>query len=70
MYLEDTNKNLIDKFEAEYFSDIFGPSFKETNKITIEPLIRLEATLTYAIKKLMRYPQISSLEFFKILSEI
>lgn len=28
MYLEDTNKEFIDKFEAEYFSDIFGPTFK------------------------------------------
>lgn len=41
MYLEDTNKDFIEKFQAEYFSDIFGPSFKETNKITIEPLIKL-----------------------------
>lgn len=70
MYLEDTNKTFIDKFEAEYFSDIFGPSFKEINKVTIEPLIHLESTLTYALKKLARSPQINHLEFFKILGEI
>ncbi len=61
MYLEDTNKSFIDKFEAEYFSDIFGPTFKEINKVTIEPLIHLESTLTYALKKLARSPQINHL---------
>ena len=70
MYLEDTNQPFIDKFEAEYFADIFGPSFKEINKVTIEPLIRLESTLTYALKKLARSPHINHLEFFKILGEI
>ena len=67
MYLEDTNQPFIDKFEAEYFADIFGASFKEINKVTIEPLIRLESTLTYALKKLARSPHINHLEFFKIL---
>jgi hypothetical protein len=56
MYLEDTNQSFIDKFEAEYFADIFGSSFKEINKVTIEPLIHLESTLTYALKKLARSP--------------
>lgn len=70
MYLEDTNQSFIDKFEAEYFADIFGASFKEINKVTIEPLIHLQSTLTYALKKLARSPHINHLEFFKILGEI
>jgi hypothetical protein len=60
MYLSGTDKNLIDKFEAEYFGDIYGSAFKEVNKFTIEPLIRLEANISNAIKKLMKYPQINS----------
>jgi hypothetical protein len=35
MYLSGTDKNLIDKFEAEYFGDIYGSAFKEVNKFTI-----------------------------------
>ena len=70
MYLEGTDSKFIDKFEAEYFGDIFGSSFKETNKVTIQPLVHLESTLTYAMKKLMRHATISSTEFFKVLSEI
>jgi hypothetical protein len=64
MFLHETNEHLINKFEIEYFSDIYGQSFKEINKVTIEPLLRFEALLTYNFKNIMRYPQIPSLSFF------
>ena len=41
MFLSDTNEELIKKFEIEYFSSVYGKSFKEINKVTIEPLLRL-----------------------------
>lgn len=70
MFLHETNENLINKFEIEYFSDIYGQSFKEINKVTIEPLLRFEALLTYNLKNIMRYPQIPSLSFFEIFAAI
>ena len=64
MFLHETNEHLINKFEIEYFADIYGQSFKEINKVTIEPLLRFEALLTYNLKNIMRYPQMPSLSFF------
>ncbi len=61
---------MINKFEVEYFSDIYGQSFKEINKVTIEPLLRFEALLTYNLKNIMRYPQMSTHNFFEIFSAI
>ncbi len=40
-YMQETNPDLIEKFEAEYFENIYGKAFKEINKVTIEPLIKL-----------------------------
>lgn len=40
MYLSETNEDLIKKLEVEYFSDVYGNSFKQINKITLEPLLR------------------------------
>jgi hypothetical protein len=34
-FLSDTNEQLIKKFEIEYFSSVYGKSFKEINKVTI-----------------------------------
>lgn len=39
--MQGTNPKLIEKFEAEYFENIYGRAFKEINKVTIEPLIKL-----------------------------
>lgn len=70
MFLRETNELLINKFEIEYFSDIYGQSFKEINKVTIEPLLRVEALLTYNLRNIMRYPQMSNRDFFEIFSMI
>lgn len=61
---------MIKKFEIEYFSSVYGKSFKEINKVTIEPLMRLESRLTYCLRNALRYQQIPDLEFFTILSTI
>lgn len=70
MYLTGTNESLINKFEVEYFSDIYGYSFKEINKLSLEPLLRYEATLTYCLRNICRYPQIDNTEFFEMLTHI
>ena len=70
MFLSDTNEDLIKKFEVEYFSSVYGKSFKEINKVTIEPLLRLESRLTYCLRNALRYFQIHDVDFFTILSTI
>jgi len=40
LFLSDTNEDLIKKFEIEYFSDLYGYSFKHINKMTLEPLLK------------------------------
>jgi len=35
MFLSETNEDLIKKFEVEYFSDLYGYSFKQINKMTL-----------------------------------
>lgn len=35
VYLNNTNKALIEKFHVEYFSDIYGNSFKELSRVTL-----------------------------------
>jgi hypothetical protein len=69
-YLQGTHPKLIQKFEAEYFGNIYGKAFKEINKVTIEPLIKLESTMIYALKNICRFPHISTLEFFRILAKV
>lgn len=32
VYLNDTNEDLIQKFQFEYFADIYGNSFKEMSR--------------------------------------
>ncbi len=39
-YLSETNEALIKKLEVEYFSDVYGNSFKRINKVTLEPLLK------------------------------
>lgn len=41
LFTSDVNRDLIKKFEAEYFSEIYGHSYKRINKMTMEPLLRL-----------------------------
>ena len=60
LFLSNTNEDLIKKFECEYFSDLYGYSFKRINKITLQPLLKFEATLTYSLRNIMRYPQINT----------
>lgn len=35
VYLSNTNQALIDKFQIEYFSDIYGNSFKELSRVAL-----------------------------------
>ena len=35
MYLSETNEDLVRKLEVEYFSDVYGNSFKQINKVTL-----------------------------------
>ncbi len=60
MFLADTNEYLIKIFEKLFFSDLYVYSFKQINKMTLEPLLKLEATLTYSLRNIMRYPQINN----------
>lgn len=41
MFLDGTNEVLINKFETEYFSNLYGSSYRQINKITLEPLLKL-----------------------------
>lgn len=70
LFLSGTNEDLIKKFEIEYFSDLYGYSYKYINKMTLEPLLKLEATLTYSLRNIMRYPQIDTTEFFEMMTHI
>lgn len=70
VFLAGTNEELIKKFEVEYFSDVYGYSFKRINKLTLQPLLRVEASLTYTLRNVMRYPQIKTTQFFEILTNI
>lgn len=70
LFLAGTNEDLIKKFETEYFSDVYGHSYKRINKLTLEPLLRCEATLTYSLRNILRYPQIDMTEFFEMLTHI
>lgn len=38
--------------------------------MTLEPLLKLEASLTYSLKNIMRYPQIDNYEFFEMITTI
>jgi hypothetical protein len=38
--------------------------------MTLEPLLKLEATLTYSLRNIMRYPQINNTEFFEMITHI
>lgn len=58
--MQGTNPKLIEKFEAEYFENIYGKAFKEINKVTIEPLIKLEAKVIYGLKNICRYPHLAN----------
>lgn len=40
VFLSNTNEELIQKFQIEYFSNIYGNSFKEMSRVTIEPILR------------------------------
>lgn len=35
MYLSETNEDLVRKLEVEYFSEVYGNSFKQINKVTL-----------------------------------
>jgi hypothetical protein len=70
MYLAETNEFLVKKFEIEYFADVYGNSFRQINKITLEPLLKFEASLTYALWNLLRYEQIDSHDFFHLLTHV
>lgn len=70
LFLSETNEYLIQKFESEYFSDLYGQSFSSINKMTLEPLLKIEATLAYSLRNILRYPQIDKLCFFEMLTNI
>ena len=40
LFLADVSEDFISKLEIEYFSDLYGYSFKYINKITLEPLLK------------------------------
>jgi hypothetical protein len=56
MYLSETNEDLVRKLEVEYFSDVYGNSFKQINKVTLEPLLKVEASLTHLLWNILSYP--------------
>lgn len=70
VYLNDTNEDLIQKFQFEYFSDIYGNSFKEMSRTVLEPILRHEALLMDSLAKVLRYPSIKIDDFFHILATI
>lgn len=70
MYLSETNEALIKKLEVEYFSDVYGNSFKRINKVTLEPLLKFEASLTYSLWNILSYPQIEEDDFFHLITHI
>ena len=68
--MSDTNEELVKKYQVEYFSDMYGKKFKEINRLTLKPLLKVEATLTYTLRNILRYPQIGTLEFLEMLTHI
>lgn len=38
--------------------------------MTLQPLFKLEATLTYSLRNILRYPQIDNTEFFEMFTHI
>lgn len=58
MYLSETNEDLIRKLEVEYFSDVYGNTFKQINKVSLGPLLKVEASLTYTLWNILSYSQI------------
>ncbi len=38
--------------------------------MTLEPLLKVEATLTYTLRNILRYPQIDNIEFFQLFTHI
>lgn len=69
-FLSETNEKMIKKFEIEYFAHVYGRSFHEINKITLEPLLRLESKLTYCLRNALRYRRTTQEKFFSILCTI
>ena len=49
---------------------MYGNSFRQINKITLEPLLNFEASLTYALWNLLRYDQIDFHDFFHLITHI
>lgn len=70
MYLSATNEDLVRKLEVEYFSDVYGNSFKQINKVTLEPLLKAEASLTHIFWNILSYPEIDTDDFFHFLTHI
>ena len=70
MYLSETNEDLIKKLEIQYFSDVYGHTFKQINKVRLEPLLKVQASLTYTLWNVLSYPQISYTDFFHFLTFI
>ncbi len=68
VFMADINEDLINKFQVEFFSYLYGSSFKRINKITLEPLLQFEAGLVYTFRNILRYPQMSRRDFFEILT--
>ena len=70
MYLSDSNEDLIKKLEIEYFSDVYGHAFKQINKVSLDTLLNVEASLTYTLWNILSYSQISHTDFFHFLTFI
>jgi hypothetical protein len=70
VYLGNLNKQLVSKFEEEYFEDIYGNTFREMNKAILNPILRQEALIISSLMKILRYPNIPTDEFFVLLATI
>ncbi len=49
---------------------MYGNTFKQINKVSLEPLLKVEASLTYTFWNILSYSQIHYTEFFHFLTFI
>lgn len=68
--LSNISQEFIKKFQIEYFSSVYGNSFRQINRTTLDPLLRHEAFILYNFHRTLRYPPPQIDIFWNILATI
>jgi hypothetical protein len=46
---------MINNFQIEYFSDVYGHTLKDICKVDLRPLLNYQSLLIYTFKNILRY---------------